>query len=446
MLIAQLASMAMNVADTVIVGRFGTTDLAAVAVGSGIYISVVISLAAVTQAVSPTVAHHFGAGRLDQVAPEFQHGACLALMLALPGVSLLLAPDPLLALTQLSPEVEMKARAYLRALACGLPAVLLYRAFHATNHGLGRPRPLMYISLGATAGHIPLAWSLVSGSLTGQPLGALGCGISTATLNWASLGAGALYATHSRFLSGLNLFRDWRRPQPQRLWQLVRLGLPMGFSSFVETTSFTFIALFVASLGAEVVAGHRIVANLYALCYMLPLALASGTLVLVGQACGAQDAGRARATAHAGVATAAVCGAALGTALWAWGDTLVAAYTADPDVRRVARTLLPYVMVFLAIDGTHTVASFSLRGYKVTAIPMLIHVVCFWVVALGGGWWLCFRTAAPMGAAGFWLMAVLGTLAAALLVLALLEFVARRAYAPMASADSAGVPGKSAPG
>ncbi|MBL8482301.1 MAG: MATE family efflux transporter, partial [Rhodocyclaceae bacterium] len=213
-----------------------------------------------------------------------------------------------------------------------------------------------------------------------------------------------------------------------------------------ETTSFTFIALFVASLGAEVVAGHRIVANLYALCYMLPLALASGTLVLVGQACGAQDGRRARATAQAGILTAAVCGAALGGALWWWGNALIAAYTADAAVRQVAQGLLPYVLVFLAIDGTHTVASFSLRGYKVTALPMAIHVVCFWGVALGGGWWLCFRAQPAMGAAGFWLMAVAGTLLAALLVLALLEFVARREFEGMPAPPPRAGDGNSVPG
>lgn len=38
MLIAQLASMGMMVIDTVLLGHYGTEDLAAVAVGGGIYI------------------------------------------------------------------------------------------------------------------------------------------------------------------------------------------------------------------------------------------------------------------------------------------------------------------------------------------------------------------------------------------------------------------------
>ena len=66
MLIAQLASMGMMVIDTALLGHYGTEDLAAVAVGGGIYIAVVFALTGILQAVSPTVSHLLGAGRTDE--------------------------------------------------------------------------------------------------------------------------------------------------------------------------------------------------------------------------------------------------------------------------------------------------------------------------------------------------------------------------------------------
>ena len=50
-LIAQLLSMAMMIADTLIAGRYGTLDLAGVAIGSSFYISVVMLLGGILQAV-----------------------------------------------------------------------------------------------------------------------------------------------------------------------------------------------------------------------------------------------------------------------------------------------------------------------------------------------------------------------------------------------------------
>ena len=142
MLVAQLASMSMMVIDTVLLGHFGTEGLAAVAVGSGIYIAIFLALAGVVQAVSPTVAHLKGAGRDSELAGVLHQGLWLALFLSIPGVLALLLPDPLFALSRIEPGVEVKARAYLSLLAWGMPASLLYRAFYSFCIAISLPRPL----------------------------------------------------------------------------------------------------------------------------------------------------------------------------------------------------------------------------------------------------------------------------------------------------------------
>jgi MATE family multidrug resistance protein len=416
MLIAQLASMGMMVTDTVLLGHYGTEDLAAVAVGGGIYISVVFALAGILQAVAPTVAHLKGAKRDSEIAGALQQAFWLALFLAVPGVIFLLNPDPLLALSRIDPGIEAKARAYLSMLAWGMPAALLYRTFYSFCNALGRPRPLMLISLGGTLLHCVLAWSLVTGLWGGAALGVLGCGISNATVGWFALLCGAGYLLRSSALAPYRLTRGWQRPRLKPLSDLLRLGLPMGFSNFVEISSFTLIALFVAQLGATVVAGHRIVANLAAICYMLPLALGIATLSQVGQAAGARDWLRARASVAAGLLLAGSLSSALGLVLWLIARPLAAAYTDDMAVQAVSLSLIGYVAIYQIFDAVQTVAAYSLRAYKITFAPMLVHIGCFWGVGLFGGWWLAFHAAQPMGVAGFWIASLLSLVLAACLL------------------------------
>jgi MATE family multidrug resistance protein len=420
MLIAQLASMGMMVIDTVLLGHYGTEDLAAVAVGGGIYVAVLLALSGVVQSVSPIVAHLRGAGRDGEIAGALQQAFWLALLLAIPGVLFLRHPDALLALADIEAGVEAKARVYLALLAWGMPASLLYRTFYAFCNALGRPRPLMLISLGCTLSHGVLAWLLVTGGLGGERLGALGCGISSALVNWLALLCAASYMLGSRSLSPYRLRYGWQRPRLSALREQLRLGLPMGLSSFVEISAFTLIALFVAQLGASVVAGHRIVSNLAALCYMLPLALSIATLAQVGQAAGAGDWRRAKISAGAGLLLAGVLSSALGLALWFAEGMLVAASTSDAAVRRVALSLIVYVAIYQLFDALQTVAAFALRGYKITFVPMLVHIVCFWGVGLAGGWWLAYRAAQPMGVAGFWIASLASLVLSAILLGALL--------------------------
>lgn len=427
-LIAQLLSMAMMIADTLIAGRYGTLDLAGVAIGSSFYISVVMLLGGVLQAVAPTVAHHVGAGRNNEIGPALQQGFWLAAMLALPGVAVLLAPGPLLALAQVPADVAALAGDYLAATAAGLPALLFYRAFYAFNNAVGRPRALMAISAIVTSIHLPLAWALTNGAAGLPELGGAGCGVSTAIINWLALGCGLIYLARNRAYRQYRIFSGWQAPHPGELGKLLRLGVPMGLSTFIDISSFTLIAILVARLGVETVAGHRVISNFTGVIYMLPLALSIATMVLVGQATGAQDPARARLTARVGMGLAGGLAVLLGILLWLLREPLVTLSTTDPAVQAVALGLVLYLCFYQGFDGLQTVAAHALRGYKVTLLPMVLHTFCFWGIGLSGGYWLSFHApwrAGVPSVAGFWEGCVLATLAATLLFGALLRRVAR---------------------
>jgi len=205
----------------------------------------------------------------------------------------------------------------------------------------------------------------------------------------------------------------------------------MGLSNLVEITAFTLVALFVASLGATVVAGHRIVANLSALIYMVPLSLGIATMAAVGQAVGAHDGVRAMVTIRAGLALSGVLSTIIGILLWLVAEPLVNAYTDDPAVRSVAMGLIAYVAIYQFFDALQTIAGHALRAYRVTFVPMLVQTVCFWGVGLLGGAWLCYHWSPPLGVAGFWLAAMVSLLLAATMLLPLLNRVIKATEASL---------------
>ena len=420
-LIAQLSSIGMMVIDTAVLGHVSATDLAAVAIGGGIHVSVVFALVGILQAVAPVVAQLHGAKRDGEVAGVLQQGFWLALALAIPGVLFLIYPQWLLGTVTMDAEVKSKVVTYLGLLAWGLPAALLYRTFYAFCNALGKPRVLMGIGLAALALHALLAWGLALQGWAGEPLGVIGCAWSNVIIAWLACLAGAAYLAFGPLGRRYRPFADWVAPDARRWRELLHLGLPMGLSNLVEITSFTLISLFIASLGATVVAGHRIVANISALTYMLPLSLAIATMAAVGQAVGARDWPRAHAAIKAGLVLSAVLSTVIGLLLWLAAAPLVAAYTDDPAVRSVALGLIAYVALYQFFDALQTVAGHALRAYRVTFVPMLVQIFCFWGVGLLGGSWLCFRWSPPLGVAGFWLASVVSLVLAAAMLLPLLR-------------------------
>src|SRR5690242_12789502 len=61
-ILSQIAQVLMGLVDTVMSGHAGATEQAVVGLGVALWIPVFMGLMSVVQAVSPIIAHHFGAG------------------------------------------------------------------------------------------------------------------------------------------------------------------------------------------------------------------------------------------------------------------------------------------------------------------------------------------------------------------------------------------------
>ena len=435
-LVAQLALMLMPIADTMMVGHYTTTDLAAVALGNSLYITVFLTLSGVLHALSPGFAHHHGAGQTELIRRDFQQGIWLALLLGLIGFFVLSFPHALLGWAGADTAVEAKAVSYLRAIAFGLPAVMLYKVASSLLGATRHQQMLMWISMTGVVVNIPLNYLLIWGKLGLPELGATGCGIATAAASTLNALLAYRYLATSPAYRALDLFGRWQAPNWPVQWQFIKLGTPIAFSLLVEITAFTMIALFVARLGPTVIGGHRIAAQMAGLCYMLPLALGTATSILVGQACGAGDYVRARHTAWVGALLAGTLATLVGLVIFLIREPIAAAFTNDAAVLLMATQLMVFIALYQFFDGVQTIGTFALRGYRVTLAPMWIHVVSFWVIGLGGGYWLAFHEVALFGhdigmsgAAGFWAASVASTVAAAVLLGGLLDRVSRQKLA-----------------
>ncbi len=426
--VGQIAVMLNGVIDTVMAGRLSAVDVAAIGLGSSIYISVYIGLMGVLLALSPIVAQHYGARHYHQIGPDTHQAAWLAVLMAVPGCVALASADLWIALSDPPPEVASVTRAYLWATAAGLPAALLFRVFHALSSAIGNPKAVMAINLVALAAKAPLNALFMHGWRSGDTvlvpaLGGAGCGVSTAILMWLSLllALAALRVQPLYRRLGVIGRGAFSRPDPARLRNLLALGLPIGASHLVEVTSFTFMAVFLARLGATTAASHQIAANLAALVYMVPLALGTATGVLVAQSIGAGRPAEARERALAGLRVALGCAAAIALALFAGRERIAGLYSTDAAVVATAAGLIALVALFQIADATQAICAFVLRAYRITTLPMLVFVFALWGVGLGGGWWLAFVVGASShpwadavaGARGFWIATGFGVAAAA---------------------------------
>ena len=427
-LAGQLAVMAFGVTDTIVAGRYAPEALAALSIGSAVFVSVYVGLMGVLQALMPVWAEQRGAGAQAAIGQSVRQSLYLWGVATALGMAVLLSPEPLLRWTEVPTELRAEVRSYLAILALGLPPALLFRIYSTLNQALGHPQFVTWLQVGSLALKLPLSIWFTFGGAGLAPQGVAGCAWATLVVNYGLLLVGGAMLRRHAMYAPLQLWRTLERPDAAQLARFMRLGLPAGLAILVEVTSFTLMALFIARQGALASAAHQIASNLAAVLYMVPLSLAIATSARVSYWRGAGQERQAGATALKGFWLAALIGCALSATLIIANKHLVGLYSTSPEVVALATSLLLWVAAYHMADALQTLCIFVLRSYRITLAPLVVYGVLLWGVGLYGGYrlayqgwagWGPFQSPAPFWAASAAALAVTALIFTALLLGAL---------------------------
>ena len=405
-LVGQLAVMAFGVADTVIAGRHSDAALAALSVGSALYISVYVTLMGILQALLPIWAEMLGARQHQALGGSVRQSLYLCALISLAGMLALLFPGPLLGWAQVPELLRGDVERYLAVLAWAFAPALLFRIYSTFNQALGRPRLVSWLQVGALGLKIPLSLWLVGGGAGVQAMGAVGCAWATLAVNYALLLLAVVMLRIHSLYRPFELWRSLGRPDWAQLGRFARLGIPGGLAYLVEVTSFTLMALFIARLGVVASASHQIAASVAAVLYMMPLSIAVACSARVSFWLGAARPELARRVVWLGVRLTAALALGVAALVASAGPWLAGGYSANPQVIAVASSLLVWVAFYHVADAVQGLCAFLLRCYRITLAPLALYGVLLWGLGLLGGYRLAYEGvgnfAATHSASSFW--------------------------------------------
>ena len=428
-LAGQLAVMAFGIADTVIAGRYSDTALAALSVGSALYISVYVGLIGIVQALLPIWAEMLGAGQRHAVGTSVRQSLYLCAIITAVGMAALAFPAPLLLWAEVPTALLGDVRSYLTVLACAFAPALLFRIYGAFNQSLGKPLMVTSLQVLALAVKIPLSIWLVAGGAGVEPMGVVGCAWATLIVNYFLLALALVMLRTQQIYAPFALWKRMERPDWRQIGSFFRLGLPGGMAYLVEVTSFTLMALFMARLGTEASASHQIAASIAGALYMMPLSLAIAASGRVSFWLGAGDAEKAKALVFLTLKLTALTSIAVSAIILIAREILAGWYSSTPAIVLQASSLLVWVAFYHVADSVQAVSAFLLRCYRVTLAPLAIYGVLLWGLGLWGGYQLTYTGWSGFPATGsthtFWLAS---TMAIGLVASSLVLLLIRKVY------------------
>lgn len=415
-MLAQLGYVAVQVADSAMVGAYGGEDavpLAAVAFGTSISWLFFFLCIGLTVGITPVIGELFVQERKQEMAHYLQTSLSLYPILGLVFMGLQIVSEPLLYKLGQPVEVVDIALPYYRLMAYCLPFIMLYGAIKQFLEGVGNTKSAMIVTVITNVVNIILNYIFIFGKCGFEPMGAYGAGLATLIsriLNPILLGSYFIYS--KRYREYITLFsrkvERWRNSV-----RLLKLGFPIAGQMVLEALAFIVTGIMMGWFGAEAISANQ-VGNTYGNCtFMLILSLGSATTICVSHAFGRRDINEIADVVRSALAMAAIWGIGVIIAFVSLRHIMPLLFTQNMEVAALASQMLIAYATFQLSDAIQCILVGILRGLQQVTSIAIISFIAYIVLNIPVGYLVAFHFG--MGATGLIVGYIVGLTTAAIL-------------------------------
>lgn len=410
---SQIGQVTVNLADNIMVGHIGTTELAAASFAINIFHVGMLFGLGITLGITPLVGQSLNSQNPNNIGSWFRNGvlvnfvASILLCAAMSSVVLFMNR-----MGQSDEVVQMAISYYLIQVSSLIPLMLFF-SFKQFFEGIGNTKIAMIITIVANLVNIGLNYILIYGKLGFPSLGLNGAGYATlisrlimpvifivVMLKRPKFRVYLTEAIHSRL-------------EKLKIKRLVSIGMSIGMQMVIEILAFSLGAIMLGWISKEALAGHQVAISMAGMTYMISFGLASGTTIRVSHAFGEHDQKEIKHAVFASLHMVIAFMSLMGILFVLLRNHLPLLFTSDPAVIKVAAGLLVVGAFFQVFDGIQVVLLGALRGIADVRIPMFMAFFSYIVVSLPISYLLAFVF--NFGYSGVWIGFVFGLSTAAVL-------------------------------
>jgi len=421
--IGLLGHTIVQLIDNIMVGKLGTSELAAVSLGNS-FILIAMSLGiGFSTAVTPLVSESIG--KKNNSEKDFlNHGFLLCLFLGfLMFISVYNLKDYLFFMGQPSNVVYL-AYSYLKWVSISLIPLITFQAFKQFTDGLSMTRPAMYATVFSNFINILLNYILIFGKFGFPSLGIEGAALGTLIARFSSLIFIIFYfyfhANLNRYLSSFirtNFnFKIFKK--------IFFLGFPSALQMFFEV--FFFIAAIWMSglLGKNEQASNQIALNLSSITFMVAMGFSVVAMIRIGEMYGKSDIFNLKRIAYSLFLMIFLFDSFFCVFFLLFNEHLPWIYlskTGDKsisDVFQVIEISSKLIMIsgfFQIFDGLQSVVLGALRGIQDVLVPTVLIFIAYILVGLPVSYYLGLNT--NLGVVGIWIGLLIGLVSSSIFLL-----------------------------
>lgn len=427
--LTQLGQILTQVADNLMVGRYGGDDpipLAAVSFGGAVFFILFITAIGVSLGLTPLVGELYARGEHKRSSELLQNGILFYSLLGVVMAAIQYAVIPVLFhLGQPADVVEM-AVPYYRMLVFSMPFIMLFFAFKQFLEGVGNTKVEMFVAIFCNVTNVGFNWVFIYGNLGFTEMGAEGAGLGTLLSRIIApvmmIGYFLNRDKYRRYLDGFSP----RNYSWATVRKLLQMGLPISLQMFLEASAFVGTGIMMGWFGKEAMGANQIAITLGNCAFMIVMSLGASTTIIVSHSYGARNIPQLALAAKASYHLVLAWNAFAALVFISLRNYIPMLFTTNAEVIEITSNLLIFAALFQLSDGIQNISVGILRGIQDVKIIMPIAFVSYWLLNLPVGYLFGFTLG--MGPSGLFLGFAFGLSAAAVLMILRIRRSIRRLH------------------
>ena len=420
-ILGMLGHTLIGIVDNIMVGKLGSTELAAVSLGNS-FIFIAMSLGiGFSTAITPLIAEADAEKDEKKIRSTFHHGLLLCTVLGVALFALIVLAKPIMLLMHQPKEVVEMAYPYIDWVAFSLIPVIIYQGYKQFADGLSRTKYSMYAIFMANVVHIFFNYVLIYGVWIFPKLGILGAALGTVIsriMMVVFMHYLLKYDTSIKIYFKNFSFREIKKSV---LKKIINLGTPSAMQMLFEVSLFTGAIWLSGSIGKTSQAANQIALTLATLTFMFAMGLSVTAMIRISNQKGLKDYVNLVVVAKSIYLLAIIIEIVFAILFIVFHNYLPPLFlnlentqqaVDNLEVIQIASKLLLVAAVFQISDGLQVVVLGALRGLQDVKYPMYITFVAYWLIGFPISIYLGLKT--ELKAVGIWIGLLAGLTVAAI--------------------------------
>lgn len=435
-MIGMLGHTLIGIVDNIMVGRLGSTELAAVSLGNSmIFIAMSIGIGFST-AITPIVAEADAENDNDKIRSAFHHGLFLCIILGFSLFGLVVLAKPIMELLQQPADVIALAKPFVDWVAFSLVPLIIYQGYKQFADGLSMTKVSMYAIVMANILHVIINYCLIYGFWIFPKMGIIGAALGTVISRIAMVVFMHFILSRKEQLKQYFQNFSFEEIKKESIRKIVNLGFPSAMQMLFEVVLFTAGIWLCGNIGKTSQAANQIALSLASMTFMVAMGLSVTAMIRVSNQKGLNDYKQLVIVARSIFLLAILIEVVFAIMFVALHQILPYLFLNmenetqlldNQEVIAIAAKLLLVAAVFQITDGLQVVVLGALRGLQDVKVPMYITFVAYWIIGFPISFYLGEFTS--LKAVGVWIGLLAGLTAAAIFLYIRFHYLTKKLIA-----------------